>query len=300
MQQSFYDTPLTYKGYTDKISSLKKEYPFLRLFPIGKSVLGRKIYALGLGNLKRCNLFAGAFHAQEWLTAMLIIMFIEQVSKSIKDCDSAVKESYGEMLSQKGLLAVPLVNPDGVEIAVNGIDSALQLKSFVKKTSLLSDRSWQANARGIDLNHNFNAGFFKAKAMVAQSGITSPAPRRFGGEVPHSEPEVKALTNLCFNFNISTAFAFHSQGEEIYYEYDKYTPAISEYIAKLLASYCSYRVCLPETIASHAGFKDWFIKTFARPAFTFEVGKGVNPLPLSDLGDIYRKLEEALIIASVI
>ena len=53
-------------------------------------------------------------------------------------------------------------------------------------------------------------------------------------------------------------------------------------------------------MASHGGFKDWFIESFGRPGFTTEMGLGENPLPLSDLDAIYEKLAPALAAALVL
>lgn len=57
---------------------------------------------------------------------------------------------------------------------------------------------------------------------------------------------------------------------------------------------CFYEVSKQKGLASHAGFKDWFIETYERPAFTIEVGKGENPLPLTQLDDIYYRIRKAL------
>ena len=40
--------------------------------------------------------------------------------------------------------------------------------------------------------------------------------------------------------------------------------------------------------SGYAGYKDWFIQTYNRPGYTIEVGRGVNPLPLSQFPQIYR------------
>ena len=39
--------------------------------------------------------------------------------------------------------------------------------------------------------------------------------------------------------------------------------------------------------SGYAGYKDWFILEFERPGYTIEVGRGVNPLPLSQFDKIY-------------
>ena len=40
--------------------------------------------------------------------------------------------------------------------------------------------------------------------------------------------------------------------------------------------------------SGYAGYKDWFILQFDLPGYTIEVGKGTNPLPLSQFDEIYR------------
>ena len=38
-----------------------------------------------------------------------------------------------------------------------------------------------------------------------------------------------------------------------------------------------------------AGYKDWFIQEYNLPGYTIEAGRGQNPLPLSQLSEIYRE-----------
>lgn len=300
MYDPFYETPPNYTHYVEKLQNLQKTYPFVKLFSIGKSVLGRKIYAIGIGNLHTVNLFAGAFHAQEWLTCTLLVRFLEDICRHIQSEKPILNLNFQTALLQRGLLLVPMVNPDGVEIALHGPQSAKHLHKSVKKIQELSSQSWQANARGVDLNHNFDANFLLCKQQEEANGIFGPSPRQYGGRYPHSEPETKAIVNLCTSFFVKTAIAFHSQGEEIFYEYGDHTPKVSYYIAPLLASYSGYTLSHPSGMASHGGFKDWFIDKLHRPGFTVEIGKGENPLPISDLSGIYSKIKDMMAIAAVL
>lgn len=300
MMTDFYLQPPDYQRLTQKLEQLKKEYPFIKLFPIGKSVLGRKLYAIGIGNLKYANLFAASFHAQEWLTCSLMVRFAEDVCASMAQKTHMGDISFQEAFMEKGLILVPMVNPDGVEIALHGAQSAKHLQKFVRQVAAKSTQSWQANAHGVDLNHNYDAQFDLCKKAEEASGIVSPMPRQYGGKSPHSEPETKAVANLCCSFNVRCAFAFHSQGEEIMFEYGEHTPQASKYIASLLASCSGYQVIRPTGLASHGGFKDWFIDKLHRPGFTVEIGRGVNPLPITDLEPIYIKLKEMLVVAALV
>ena len=94
--------------------------------------------------------------------------------------------------------------------------------------------------------------------------------------------------------------ALHSQGEEIYWQYGDKTPPHSLLIAQTMASVSGYRVAHPTGLASHGGFKDWFIHEFHRPGFTIEIGRGENPLPISDLFPIYDRLCEMLTLAAIL
>jgi g-D-glutamyl-meso-diaminopimelate peptidase len=92
-------------------------------------------------------------------------------------------------------------------------------------------------------------------------------------------------------------YSFHSAGEELFWYYGPKTPLLSRDIAEEFSFSCGYKVSFPSGMASHGGLKDWYIEKFRRPGFTVEIGKGENPLPLSDFDDIYEKLRPALIKA---
>ena len=88
-----------------------------------------------------------------------------------------------------------------------------------------------------------------------------------------------------------------SQGEEIYYRYGENTPARSPLIAQALSLSSGYTLADPAGTASHGGLKDWFIEAFGRPGFTIEIGRGKNPLPITELEPIYARLIEMLLAA---
>ena len=119
-------------------------------------------------------------------------------------------------LKIRGLTIVPCVNPDGVEIALHGSDAAMKYKPLVDKVCENTSK-WQANAKGVDINHNFNAGWCELKKLELSRNINAPAPTRFGGNCPESEPETKAIARLCRQIPVDLLMSFHSQGEEIYY-----------------------------------------------------------------------------------
>ena len=281
------------KSYLEKLC---REYPFITASVIGRTCLNRSIFSLSIGNEKKSVLLAGGFHGSEWITCLVLYKFIERLAYEIKHKELMCSVDVSRAFSKLGITVVPCVTPDAVEIARKGPSSAKNLRRFVEELGCEDYSKWNANARGIDINHNFSAGWDILRKMEEEKGITGPAPRQFGGEFSESESETRALTRLCRLRSFRQVMALHAQGEELYFQYGENTPKNACMMAKIIASACGYTLVSNEGLASHGGFKDWFIEEFARPGFTLEIGKGENPLPLSDFHNIYSRIEEALLI----
>ena len=91
--------------------------------------------------------------------------------------------------------------------------------------------------------------------------------------------------------------AFHSQGGEIYYDFDGSTASNSLDVANHLSSVSGYTVAVPSGTAAFGGCKDWFIKEFAKAGFTVEIGHGKNPLPDEMLNKIYENNSKIVLTA---
>ena len=282
----------------NEIYRLGEEFSFVDVFQIGKSVLGRPILALKIGVRDNCIVYAGGFHGSERLTVLTNLLFVEDFCTSLRDNTDFSIASARNAIFNKSIIVVPCVNPDGYEIALNGASTA---GAFAPKITQINGNNdikfWNANANGIDINHNFDAGFDIIKEIERQDGITGPSPRRYGGTMPNSEAETQAMVNLVERNNVVQVIAWHSQGEEIYWQYGDNTPEKSYRLAQLFSTASGYKVAQPAAGASHAGFKDWFIDTTGNPGFTIEIGKGVNPLDPAGIYDIYENLKELMLIS---
>ncbi len=289
---------MTHKNQINMIFSLKKAYPMLNIGVIGKTLCDKRIFALSIGKSNNPLLISAGFHGQEWLTCLLALRFAEMLllSKSRREPLWGINPAC----FAKEIIIVPCVNPDGVDIAINGEKAAGKFAPSVKKITESSAEKWNANARGVDINHNFDAGWHLARKAEIESGIVGPSPRRYGGFSAESEIETRAIVNLCKKRKPQTAIALHSQGEEIYWRYGKNTPYRSREIAGIFSAISGYTLVDNADLASHGGFKDWFIEYFNKPAYTFEIGKGENPLPTDDFEDIAKKMLPVLAVASVI
>ena len=277
-----------------ELRQLEQAFPAARVFRAGKSALGKEIPALGMGRLKNASLFVGATHGEEWLTSLLLMRFAWEIAAAWTD----EAPSFAGVTREKGLIIVPMLNPDGVEIALDGPRKAGPFRDQTEPLYRANGGKWQANARGVDLNHNFDAGWNILREMETVSGITGPAATRYGGPYPHSEPETRGIINLIYAFQPRRLYSFRSQGEEIFWEYGGLQVPQAESIARALSALSGYTLVKNSGLASHGGLKDWFIQEFRRPGFTIEIGKGENPLPIEDLEPIYGRLLPLLTAAA--
>lgn len=282
--------PMGYDQLLGATRNLKKEYDFFQSITIGKTVLGRSIVAYMLGRGRADTIYVGTVHALEYITSMLLVKFAGELCENWRAREPLYDLDIASYLSEHMLYIIPMLNPDGVEIHLRGADTAGPLRAGVKSIAKSDFGSWQANAHGVDLNHNFNAGFGALREEEIRNGITGPSAGRYGGPRAESEPETRALCNLCRRLLFGKAFAFHSQGEQIFWHYGTNTPRNSYEMARMLAAASGYSVDEPEGMAANGGFKDWFISVFSRPGFTVEVGRGVNPLPVESLAPIYGRI----------
>ena len=293
MQYIVQPQPATYGAVRRINEALTAKYPFLCEVPLGKSACGREISALMLccpGVEMGRVLFAAAFHAQEWITSLVLLRFCEEVCECLQRGRDMAKVDVRRALAGRTLIFVPQVNPDGVEIARYGSIAAGAYAATAAAMGADIPGRWRGNARGVDINSNFNAGWAEMQALAQKSGKNC-------GQYPESEPETRVLADLCRRVSFRHVVALHTQGEEIYWRYGDHTPPQSRMMAQVLAAVSGYAVADPSENASHGGFKDWFIDTFARPGLTLELGLGQNPLPLRHFEAIYAKAREMLLLS---
>lgn len=286
-----------YNTQIKNIYRLAELYPMLSVGSIGKSVCGRTLPLLTLGSGAEEVLFAAAFHGNERITATVLLAELELLCKCLRDREPFAGHNPWELLQNKTVYILPLVNPDGCEISRSGAQAAGAFASLVRKCSGGDYDGWTANARGVDLNHNFAAGWANLHQSERAAGIVGPSPRRYGGPYAESEPETAALCAFCRSRDLAAVYAFHTQGEVIYWQYGKAEPTGARALAHRLAVASGYALDEPVGLAQGGGFKDWFIEQFRRPGFTVECGKGVNPLDAAEGERIGRRMEPLIAVA---
>lgn len=275
----------TYEKMLRDIQHLQHIYPFIYNQAIGSSVMGKDLIELQIGAGTQDVHLNGSFHANEWITTPIIMRFINEYVLSLTN-KMPIRGIFTLPLFMDTLFSiVPIVNPDGVNLVLNGSSSAGEYKQEVLAINNQNEdfSNWKANIRGVDLNNQYPAKW----DVEAQRKPTTPEPRDYPGPYPLSEPEAIAMANLAQKRNFIRMNAFHTQGEEIYWGFEGLEPPISEAIVNEYARVSGYNAV--RYLDSYAGYKDWFIQEFRKPGFTVELGSGINPLPIQQFPDIYEK-----------
>ena len=271
----------TYYKMKKDLIRLENKYG-LSYFSIGKSVKNREIFAFCLGKGDSTIIVNGGHHGLEWITSLLLMRFAEDYLESLANGSLLCGINVNNVYKGAKIYIIPMVNPDGIEMSLSGIEKY---------------RDWQANARGVDLNHNYDYCFWHQKEELLKLGINGPNKTRYGGEFPLSEPESHALAIFTEKICPRLVIAYHSQGEVIYYKNGNVALSDSKRIVKKFSQLSGYMPDETEGIASYGGYKDWFIDKFKKPGFTIEVGIGKNPLPITAIGDIINKNYEIILSA---
>ena len=298
------EVPITSELNQRYLQQIAGKYPFTRLEEVGATDFQRPIWMLTIGTGKRHVLFTAAHHANEWITALVLLKYAEDLAEAIQNEVILYGQRAKEMAEAVTIHIIPLVNPDGVDL-VNGAIPA-DSGQYVQARKLAEDYpsipfpdGWKANLLGVDLNLNYPAGWLQAREIKFSQGYTTPGPRDYVGRSPLNQMETQALAELTTRLDPALILAYHSQGKEIYWKFKDYVVPGARELGEVMARVSGYRLADTPYESSFAGYKDWFIQTFRRPGYTVEVGSGENPLPLSQFPEIYRDNVPLLNIAAL-
>ncbi len=176
-----------------------------RMEALTTTAFGRPVEALTMGSGKRRVLYTAAHHANEWITATLLLAFAEDLAKAAMA--GAVIGGYPgrELLEVATIHMVPMVDPDGVDLVTGALPADSGDYAFARSLasyypSIPFPNGWKANLLGIDLNLNYPAGWETAREIKFEQGFTRPGPRDYVGRAPgsagnpgsgpvHSDPE---------------------------------------------------------------------------------------------------------------
>ena len=120
------------------------------------------------------------------------------------------------------------------------------------------------------------------------------------GVAPLTAPETIAMYNFTLNNNFDLILAYHTQWQEIYWQFQNYANERAQAIGEQFADASGYRLADVPFTSSFAGYKDWFLQEYRRPGYTIEAGLGQNPLPISQFDEIYRDNLGILVLGAIL
>ncbi|MFD3257119.1 M14 family metallopeptidase [Paenibacillus lentus] len=277
--------PYDSQALLSDLNRLIEIYPFLRWRSIGASVMSQPIPEIRIGRGSRNVHVNGSFHANEWITTPVLIKFLNEYALALTN-GIGIRGLYMYPYYEAVTLSIgSMVNPDGVDLVINGLPGEEPFRSNVLSYNRGSTdfQGWKANIRGVDLNDQFPALW----ELEAARNPKERGPRDYPGTAPLTEPEAIAMAELTRQSDFAHVLAFHTQGKVIYWGFQNLEPPISETMVNEFARVSGYEPV--QTIESYAGYKDWFIQDWRRPGFTVELGRGVNPLPIGQFDEIYEE-----------
>lgn len=275
-----------YQDMTSDIHRLTRKYhDRLTCYSIGQTYDKREMWCMRIGNpnaSKRLVIDA-AIHAREWMNTQMLMRCTEQIMRDYSE--------YSERFRHVCLYILPMDNPDGVTISQHGYE-AIRNKKLQKKIQKIGHTdTWKNNARGVNINNNFDCGFKKSKKAKKGDWVF------YSGKKAESERETKALVKFINKTEPRAVLNLHSTGSIIYWDF-----AVGgalheklENLAKKVKSFNHYRLMPRNSSTSKGGgFADWLVYEKQIPSITVETGNVPCPLPRSQYKSVEKKNEEML------
>lgn len=192
-----------YRGYAATLRHLDHlAQSGYALHTLGKSVEGDPLFALVLGasphgDLTRTTVVLSGVHPTEWIGIETHLRLLDALA--------------GADLGGRALISVPIVNPDGLRRVERALRA--ERRRFIRH-----------NARGVDLNRNFDSRW----------GRLGLVPRLLGGMFypgasAASEPEVQAVGHFLADVRVDRALSLHSFGGAVLFPSAAHTRRVHDH-----------------------------------------------------------------------
>lgn len=263
----------------------------VRVSEIGRTLLGCPIDMFSIGTGGRSLLYVGAHHGTEWLCSSLLYRFLFSLAEAAMTGEMRCGMQVSVLLSTCTLHVVPMLNADGCQLVMTDAPTPPLAERQVRMSGGGGFLRWQANARGVDLSHNYAHAHAEYKKMETQLGIQA-GEALYSGEYPESEPECAALSNVLRTVAPSAVLSLHMGEDAVYLAPREH--AATRRTAERIARLCACTVRDTEGAASYGSLCDYAGEVLAIPSFALSVGHGETPPPEERFSSLYDRISNVL------
>ncbi|MDR1542086.1 MAG: hypothetical protein LBU32_29740 [Clostridiales bacterium] len=201
-----FDKVFEYSQWESLLFDLAK-HEDVRLYEIGETMQGRKIYSVEVGSAEKTVLLSAGVHAREIGGVYLLYQMLkEKVEEAEKD--DAARQS---LMDSVKFAAVVLANPDGYAY-------------YAATGSPIKSNNQYGAGNGIDINRSFPVSYGGILLGVAKSGgdfPNGPAAANYSGPTLGCAKETQALMRFYSKYiaveNSAVAYIdIHQQGRVVY------------------------------------------------------------------------------------
>lgn len=284
--------------YYEKAQELVLKYPnILHLEVLGYSVDQKPIYVLVMTenvqetiqrddfNVYRMHyLIEAGTHGRETVNPFIVLKMIEDYAIDYYN-DNHIKEfNVNVELSTSVIHFIPLLNPDGHDLAKVGVSSVIT-EEGKKIISSIKDKNypnWKANLRGVDINRNFpdryldkNINEWVDKWQLYPNSYVSyePSGAYYSGPYAGSEPETQILMQYMTKYDFRNYITYHSRGKVFYFDWyyapDGYNEKVIPLI-NIINKVTSYAIQYSTSGLGSGYDNEYFSANLLKPGITLE------------------------------
>ena len=296
----------TYERMARDLYFLSVRFPdLLTVNTIGSTKDGRAVYDAVIGNPNGASHFILVYtqHGSEHINTQLAMRQIEYVLTTWTNGGSYADKTFSDIFSNVCFHVIPMANPDGVTIAQLGVEglrteaarTVVNLcyeldKEHGKVYGSFEDyeAKFKANANGVDLNKNFNAGWEEM-----DNNVNYPSTDGYKGTGAVSEPETQAIVSLAETYPISAVIGIHSPGDRIIWNYGAEGDVLSagKNLAETLKALTKYGMVEESHYTKRVagGMAEYFVSERNLPALSIMTGGGTLPVSMTYFADIFGR-----------
>ena len=268
---------------------------------IGRSWLCRNLYCLRIGSGPKKLLFVADYAANDYHCGQYLLRWAQELGAAAERGGSYMNYNVKNLCAKNSIYILPMPNPDGVDLVVNGLKKDNPFFERVKKINpTLNFSDWQANLRGVDLVRNHDGGWMDGKMQERQRRLFAPAKSGYGGEYPESELESSSIGYFIRKLIPDSVFLINRGSGEICCDYNGVAPKDSRKTAAVLAKYSNFG--LSESMKKQSLYfstlKNWIIELFDLPCYDVYLKTDFG-LPL-DAEKEYLAARDLFMVANII